>query len=54
MREQIRAVKREYHRQWRAKNPDKIKARNERYWTKQAEKKMKQEVKEDDDATNTK
>ena len=28
------AARREYKRQWRAKNPDKVKAANERYWTK--------------------
>ena len=28
------AARREYKRQWRAKNPDKVKAANDRYWTK--------------------
>lgn len=35
--EQIRAKNREYMRQWRAKNKDKIKANNERYILKKAE-----------------
>lgn len=25
-------ARREYHRQWRAKNPDKVKAAQQRYW----------------------
>ncbi len=28
------AARREYKRQWRAKNPDKVKAANDRYWAK--------------------
>lgn len=27
-------VRREYYRQWRAKNPDKVKSYQERYWAK--------------------
>lgn len=34
--EDIVAAKREYHKNWRAENKDKVKARNERYWEKQA------------------
>lgn len=30
--EQIRAAKREYDRQWRKANPEKVKAIQERYW----------------------
>lgn len=48
MQEQIRAAQREYHKQWREKNPDKVKARNARYWLKKAEQLKQQEVKPDD------
>jgi DnaJ-domain-containing protein 1 len=36
--EDVRAVKREYDRQWRKNNPDKVRAKNRRYWEKQARK----------------
>ena len=29
-----REAKREYQRQWRARNPDKVRAANQRYWDK--------------------
>lgn len=32
-----------YKRRWRAKNPDKVKASNERYWERKAEKKVREE-----------
>ncbi len=32
--EQIKQLKREYHKKWREKNKDKIKEYNERYWDK--------------------
>lgn len=31
------AARREYKRQWAKKNPDKIKAQQERYWSKKAD-----------------
>lgn len=34
---QIRAENKEYQRKWRAKNKDKVKAKNERYILKKAE-----------------
>lgn len=34
--ETIKKLQREYLRQWRAKNPDKVKAANRRYWEKKA------------------
>ena len=37
IKEQIRERQRAYKREWRKKNPDKIKAANERYWLKKAE-----------------
>ena len=33
--EQAKAARREYQRKWRAKNKDKIKAQNKRYWERQ-------------------
>lgn len=30
-------ARREYQRQWRAKNPDKVRATNRRYWEKKAQ-----------------
>ena len=36
--EKIKAAQREYHRQWRAANPDKVKERSRRYWLNRAEK----------------
>lgn len=36
IREQIRERQQAYKREWRKKNPDKIKAANERYWLKKA------------------
>lgn len=36
MTEQARAARRAYKRAWARKNPDKIKAQQERYWQRQA------------------
>ena len=33
---EIRKANREYKKEWRKKNPDKVKAANERYWLKKA------------------
>lgn len=41
--EQIRAAKREYDRQWRKANPEKVKAIQERYWLRKF-KKMTEEA----------
>ncbi len=38
MNEQAAAARREYKRQWAKNNPDKVKAAQERYWTKKAAK----------------
>lgn len=35
-REAIQKARREYKAEWRRKNPDKIKAANDRYWLKKA------------------
>lgn len=45
--EDIIAVKREYHRKWRAANKDKVKASNERFWRKKAEVMKKKECKDE-------
>lgn len=34
--ERAKQARREYMRQWRAKNPDKVKAIRERYWLRKA------------------
>lgn len=34
--ESARAAKREYEKKWRAANPDRVKAKNHRYWEKKA------------------
>lgn len=45
-REEINKERREYKREWRKKNPDKVKAANERYWLKKAaERKAREEKK---------
>ncbi len=36
-REKQLQKKREYYRKWRAENPDKVRAANEKYWLKKAE-----------------
>lgn len=38
MTEEARAAKNEYQRAWRKANPEKVKASQERYWTRQAKK----------------
>ena len=35
--EKARAARRAYYKEWRAKNKDKVKANNMRYWTRRAE-----------------
>ena len=36
MTDAARQARREYKREWARKNPDKVKAHNERYWNKRA------------------
>lgn len=38
LEEQAKAAKREYQRQWRKRNPERIKAINARYWKRRAQK----------------
>ena len=35
---EARAARNEYYRKWRAANPDKVRAKNMRYWERKAEK----------------
>ena len=37
MNEQAKAARRDYKRKWAKQNPEKVKAQQERYWTKKAE-----------------
>lgn len=45
--DEAREAQRAYFREWRKKNPDKIREKNRRYWEKKAEK-AKQEEQQDD------
>lgn len=47
LEERAREERREYFRQWRAKNPDKIRENNRRYWEKRAAKKAQAEVEQE-------
>jgi len=38
LNEQARKIRAEYYRQWRAKNRDKVREANQRYWERKAEK----------------
>ena len=44
---QIREANRQYKKEWRKRNPDKVKASNERYWLKKAASLMEEKQKED-------
>lgn len=47
-KEEIKKARREYKKEWRKNNPDKVKAANERYWLKKAaEKRAKEEGRKD-------
>jgi hypothetical protein len=37
-----RAERREYHREWRKRNPDKVKEQNAAYWRRRAERKLRE------------
>lgn len=43
LEQRIKEAQREYQRQWRAKNPDKVRAKNRRYWEKKAREAMEKE-----------
>jgi len=41
MSEDQKQKQREYHKQWRAKNPEQVKKHQENYWTRKAEELVK-------------
>lgn len=43
LEELARKERTEYYRQWRAKNKDKVRENNRRYWERRAAKRMEQE-----------
>ena len=44
MNEELKEARNEYYRQWRAKNPDKVAAAQQRYWQKQIEKRKAEQA----------
>lgn len=42
MTEEARKAQREYQRQWRKANPEKVRAKNERYWVRRVERMQKE------------
>lgn len=46
MDERAREERREYYRQWRAKNQDKVRENNRKYWERRAARKAGKEGKE--------
>lgn len=54
MNEAAAAARREYKRQWRAKNRDKCRAAEERYWQKKAQAAAAQDQPANDPAAATK
>lgn len=53
LEEQAKAAKRDYQRQWRKRNPERMKAINARYWQRRAQKLQAIERRTDDAKTNT-
>ncbi len=52
MNDEARAVKRAYEAEWRAKNKDKVREKNRRYWEKRAAK-LKKEAADNGQSGNT-
>ncbi len=50
--EQARATRAAYFREWRRKNPDKVRANNKRYWERRAQKLQASEGRVDDAKTD--
>lgn len=46
--ELARKTRAEYYRQWRAKNPDKVREKNRRYWERRSQKLQASEGRADD------
>ena len=53
LNEKARQARNEYQRRWRAANPEKVRAANERYWERRAEKDMYAKEGGEDHAANT-
>ncbi|OUO13139.1 hypothetical protein B5F94_10740 [Flavonifractor sp. An4] len=51
--EQARAARAAYFREWRKKNPDKVRESNRRYWERRAQKLQASEGRTDDAKTHT-
>lgn len=47
MTDDAKAARREYEKQWRAANPDKVRAKNRRYWEKKAAAKVAERGEQD-------
>ena len=47
LKEEIKKLKSEYLKEWRKKNPDKVKEINNRYWLNKAKKNLEEKEKED-------
>lgn len=54
IQELARIARREYHRAWRAKNKEKIKATNARYWAKKATQLLRSEEQSKEDKSDEK
>lgn len=44
MDDKAREARKQYMKEWRAKNPDKVKAINERYWAKKAKESERENI----------
>ena len=44
LNKQAREAKNEYYRRWRAKNPEKVKESNRKYWERKARERKEQEA----------
>lgn len=47
LEDEAKKIQAQYHREWRKKNPDKVKAINKRYWLKKAQKLKEEKEKEE-------
>lgn len=47
LEDEAKKLQAEYHRNWRAKNKDKVRETNKRYWLKKAQKSKEEKEKEE-------
>lgn len=47
LEKEAKRLEAQYHREWRKKNPDKVKATNKRYWLKKAQKSKEEKGREE-------